>query len=181
MTDPAAPRLFVLADRAFWLIWLGFPVLLWLAVQNVLQTPERLAALAPDQAACLNALPMVTRFSMPGQLAFWAAFAVEFAVYLVLLALAHRVIHRCAEGRVFVAEMIGLLRLIGLIIAIWPLVDLVMSNAAMAVFVALGDVATFQPVFALDLPVVGVGLLLIVMASAMRQAVRLRQDAELTI
>jgi hypothetical protein len=42
-------------------------------------------------------------------------------------------------------------------------------------------VMTYSPDFALDLPVIGVGLLLITIAAAMRMAVQLHQDAELTI
>jgi hypothetical protein len=46
---------------------------------------------------------------------------------------------------------------------------------------ASGDSAVFLPTYALDLPVVGVGLLLLAIAYAMRQAVALHRDAALTI
>lgn len=181
MTDLAAQRLFRLLDRAFWLIWLGFPVLIWILVRQTLDAPAQLAALAPDQAACLEALPMVAHFSLPGRLAFWGQFGVNMAVYAVLLVLTHQIIHRCATGQVFVATMITALRRIGLVIAVYPLVDLGLTNLAVFVYAQAGDVATWLPDFALDLPVIAVGLLLVTMAAAMRMAVRLHQDAELTI
>ena len=103
------------------------------------------------------------------------------AVYAVLLVLTHQIIHRCATGQVFVATMITALRRIGLVIAVYPLVDLGLTNLAVFVYAQAGDVATWLPDFALDLPVIAVGLLLVTMAAAMRMAVRLHQDAELTI
>jgi hypothetical protein len=181
MKDLAAQRLFHLLDRALWLIWLGFPVLVWIMVRQILDAPAQLAALAPEQAACLKGLPMVANFSAPSQTAFWGQFAVEMAVYAVLLWMAHRVIHRCATGQVFVAAMIGTLRRIGLVIALYPLVELVLTNLTMLVYLLVGDLATYLPDFALNLPVIGVGLLLVTMAAAMRMAVDLHRDAELTI
>jgi hypothetical protein len=103
------------------------------------------------------------------------------ALFAVLLAMAHAVIHRCATGRVFVAGMIGTLHRIGLLIIAFPVIDLLLQNLTMWVYVRTGDVMTFSPEFALDVPVIGVGLLLITMAAAMRMAVQLHQDAELTI
>ena len=44
-----------------------------------------------------------------------------------------------------------------------------------------GDLPGFAPTFALDLPTLGVGLLLLTMAMAMGQAMVLQQDADLTI
>lgn len=181
MKDQAAMRLFFWADRAFWLIWLGFPVLIWVAVRGVLTAPEQLAVLAPDQAACLAGLPLVVNFSPVGRAVFWSGFAIEFAIFAILLLLAHRVIHRCAMGEVFVLPMIGSLRLIGTLIALFPLLDLAITNLSMLVYVAIGDIPVFEPNFALDVTVIGMGLLMVVMAAAMRMAVRLHRDAELTI
>ena len=181
MTAAHPHRIFVWLDRAFWLIWLGFPVLIWLLVSEIRSAPEQLAEINPEAADCIAKLPQIAGFSATGQFAFWAAFGIEFVVYAVLLALAHGVIHRCATGRVFVDEMIGALRLIGLIIASWPLADLVLQNVTGAVLAWTGDLPAFSATVALDLPVLGVGLLMVTMSVAMAQAVRLREDADLTI
>lgn len=102
-------------------------------------------------------------------------------VYTVLLALAHQVMHRCATGRVFVAAMIVSLRRIGMIIAAFPFIDLVLQNLSLWDYLQTGNLLFFSPSFALDVPVIGVGLLLVTMAAAMRMAVDLHSDAELTI
>jgi Protein of unknown function (DUF2975) len=181
MEDAATHRLFLWLDRAFWLIWLGFSVLIWLSVQAVLNAPDEILALAPDQAACLADLPMVASFSTAGRWIFWGGFGYQVAFYAVILGMAHQVIHRCATGRVFVDRMISTLRTMGWLIALFPVIDLILANLALLAFVATGDMPVFQPNYGLDIPVIGVGLMLVTIAAAMRMAVQLHQDAELTI
>jgi len=181
MVDSATRQLFIWLDRAFWLIWIGFPVFVWLIVDGIMSIPGQLAKMVPDQAACIAKLPQVMNFSLMGRTVFWSVFALELAFYAALLVMAHRVIHHCATGRLFMAGMIGTLRAIGMTIAVFPVLDLMLGNLAMAAYTANGDLPVFLPDFALDLPVMGIGLLLITMAAAMRTAVRLHRDAELTI
>jgi hypothetical protein len=181
MDDMATRRIFLWLDRAFWLIWLGFPVLVWLIVDGIMGIPGQLAETVPEQAACIAKLPQVMNFSAAGQGVFWTVFGLQIAFYAALLFMAHRIIHHCARGQVFMQGMIGMLRTIGLTIAVFPVVDLVLENLSAAVYVLTGDLPIFLPNFALDLPVIGVGLLMVTMALAMRMAARLRQDAELTI
>jgi hypothetical protein len=179
--EPKAERLFIWLDRGFWLVWAGFPWLVWSVVHGTLTAPDQLAAQLPDQAACIASLPNVTTLHGWSQVAFWGTFLVENAVYIVLLAHAHLVIHRCARGQVFVAPMITILRRIGAIITGFPVLDLALSNLTNWTLYDMGDTAVFQPSFALDVPVVGVGLLLLAIAYAMRQGVALHRDASLTI
>ena len=156
-------------------------VFIWQLVREVQNAPATLAALAPDQAVCLAGLPQIARFSTAGQVMFWGGFAVEIAIYAVILLLAHQVIHRCAAGWVFVGGMITSLQMIGIIIAAFPLIDLVIVNLSAWVYVRSGDMIAFSGSYALDVPVMGVGLLLVTMAAAMRMAVRMHEDAALTI
>ncbi len=181
MTDPKTQRLFHWLDRSFWLIWPGYLVLIWLLVREVQSSPATLAALAPDQAACLAALPQPALFSPAGRAVFWGGFAVEMAIYAILLFMAHQVIHRCATSRIFVEEMITTLRRIGLMIAAFPLIDLLIQNVSAWAYVQTGDMIIFSGAYALNVPILGVGLLLVTMAAAMKMAVQLHQDAELTI
>ena len=111
----------------------------------------------------------------------WSVFGIQMLPDTVLLALAHQVAHRCATGRVFMAAMIVSLRRIGMIIAAVPFIDLVLQNLSLWAYVQTGDLPYFSPGIALDVPVIGVGLLLVTMAAAMRRAVDLHSDAELTI
>ena len=181
MTDPKSQRLFRWINWAFYLIWLCFPVFIWTVVRQIMDGPAQLVALAPDQAACLQELPQVALFSAAGRLVFWTTFAIDIAVYAVLLALAHQIVYRCATGKVFVSSMIGSLRMIGTVIAIYPFADLLLQNLSLWAFVKSGDLPFFSPTFTLDVTVIGVGLLFVTMAMAMRMAVNMHADAELTI
>ncbi|MFM2388619.1 MAG: hypothetical protein RLZZ437_174 [Pseudomonadota bacterium] len=147
----------------------------------MLDAPAALAALAPEQAACLQGLPQLGMFSQTGQIIFWAGFAFQIAIFAVILALAHQVIHRCATGQVFVDRMISLLQRIGIIIAAFPLLDLVIQNLSAWAYVQTGDLFVFAGSYALDVTVVGVGLLLVTLAAAMQMAVQMHEDAALTI
>jgi hypothetical protein len=181
MTDHTTNRLFYWLDRTFWLIWLGFPLFVWLLVQSVLDAPTQLMAQAPKEMACLADLRLPATFSPVGQWMFWSAFAVQMALLATLLVMAHAVVHRCATGRVFVSGMIRTLHGIGVLIVAIPVVDLLLQNVSTWVYVQTGDLQVFTANFALDVPVIGVGLLLVTIAAAMRMAVQLHQDAALTI
>lgn len=174
-------RLFRRLDRAFWLIWLAFPAVLFAEAVAIRRQDETLAAVAPQAAACLADLPQVDRFSAAGQAVFWSLFAAQALVYALLLGLAHRVIRRCAAGEIFVAEVMRTMRAIGLIITALPIALLALDSAALAALVALGDLHAFSPSLDLDLPTLGAGLLFLTLAAAMRQAMALREDADLTI
>lgn len=134
-----------------------------------------------DQAACIAKLPSPDAISLLPRLAFWVGPMAEFGVNPLLRVLAHVVIHRCAIGQIFVDSMIRLLARIAIIISVWPVRDSTIANFSDWALSAGRDEATFQPVLALDLPMPGVGLLLMVLAHAMRMAVALQQDAALTI
>lgn len=167
-------------DQAFWLIWLAFPVLVAMSARDVLTLRARVAA-DPDFGACAGIAPDVAGFGPLAALIYWSVFSIEFAFYATLLFLAHRVIRQCAHGEPLVARMIGTLRSVGLLIAVWPVADLVLANGLMAGLGALGELPFWEPVLLPDLATLGVGLLFLTMAGAMAQAVALREDADLTI
>ena len=174
-------RLFRWLDRAFWAVWIGFPVFAAVVVTDILRARDRIASAMPEAAACLADLPDPARFTATGQALFWGAIALHFAIYAGLLALGHAVVRDCARGRVFVAPLVARLQALGALVAAYPLVDLAVSNGLGAALAATGDLPAFAPDLALDVTVLGVGLLLLALATAMAAALRLREDADLTI
>lgn len=174
-------RLFRWLDRAFWAVWLGFPVYVAVVVSDILWSRARIEEAMPGMAACMDDLPDPTRFSAFGQALFWGAIALHFAFYAGILALGHAVIRDCARDRIFVAPLIARLKTVGALVAAYPLLDLALSNGVAAALAATADLPGFVPDLAFDVTVLGVGLLLLALASAMAAALRLRQDADLTI
>lgn len=173
--------LFMWLDRAFRAVWLAFPVNVWITVREILGQADLLGELAPDQAACVAAIPFVQNLSPAGKRAFWAYFTLSFAFYAALLAMAHGVVRSCARGVLFVTPLIRLLGWIALVVTLFPVADLLLSNFVQALLFGTGDLPVFLPDPAFDVTVLGVGLRLLTIALAMRQAMQLHRDAELTI
>lgn len=178
MMGVASQRVFRTLERAFWGLWLLFPVYVVVLVREILADP---VAAYPGLADCAAAIPQVATFGLAGQVIFWSGFALHLAVFAALVALAHAVVRSCARGRTFVAPLVRHLRNIGWIVVCYPVLDLLLLNLTGAALEATGDMPGFAPTFALDLPTLGVGLLLLTMAMAMDQAMVLQQDADLTI
>jgi hypothetical protein len=174
------PR-FRLMERLFRLVWVAFPLYVGFQVWQVLTLPNKLANLDPKLAACMQQLPLVPHFSLGGKVVYWIAFTMEMSVYFALLLLAHRVLARAARGQIFIPELASTLKTIALIITLLPLFDLVLQNALLAILAGLGDMPFYSPSFDFDVTIFGVGLLMLTISSAMREAVRLREDADLTI
>jgi len=174
-------RLFLWLDRCFWAVWLGFPIYAGVVVSDILRARAMIADTVPETAICLADLPDPTRFSVSGQVLFWGWITLHFVFYAGVLALGHAVVRDCTRGRIFVAPLIARIKLIGVLVAAYPLLELALANAVAAALAAMGDLPTFAPELAFDVTVLGVGLLLLALASAMAAALRLREDADLTI
>lgn len=178
MTGIASQRVFRVLEKAFWALWLFFPVYVVVLVREILADP---VAAYPGLAECAGVIPQVAGFGLAGQAVFWSGFALHLVVFAALVALAHAVVRSCARGRMFVAPLVRHLRHIGWIVVCYPVLDLAVVNLSGMALEATGDLPGFAPTFALDLPTLGVGLLLLTMAMAMGQAMVLQQDADLTI
>jgi len=181
VTVPAGSlRLFRLLDRLFWLVWLGLPFMIYMTVRTA--DGAQLDALfdAADQA-CMEAAPTLGRMSAAGRSIWWTALIVQYSIYAVLLFLAHRMIHRFAGGRILVTETLGGLRGVALIITAYPFYDLVSRNLLTFGLATTGDLKAFLPDPGIDVTVLGVGLLILTLVAALRHAVTLQQDADLTI
>ena len=88
-------------DRLFWLAWLALPLMVWMSY-SASGDPAALAAELP--AECLKFLPSPERMSPEGRALYWGLFLFQLSIYVVLLGALHLVVHRFAQGRIFVAE-----------------------------------------------------------------------------
>jgi hypothetical protein len=116
-----------------------------------------------------------------GRTLYWIFYFSDFVVYAIGLALGHWVIHRAARGRLFAADIRAAVRLLGWILVIWPLIGLGLNNLINLAFAERPGADPFTPTFIPDVVVFGFGLFLLAIAAALAEAIRLRQDADLTI
>ncbi len=174
-------RQFVWLDRLCWLAWLVFPFLIWSTYQS-LNDANALQAQLPDiDPNCVKSLPQVPSFSPLGKAATFGYLAAQYVIYAVLLALAHLTIHRCAVGKIFVADTLKTLGIAGAIIVAWPFVDLALGNLHALLLYRTGDLKSFTPNYLFDVAPFGVGLLILTMRAVIRHAIALKQDNDLTI
>ncbi len=174
-------KIFVLLDRALWLAWLALPVIAWLTYQAVMTPSAFMVDLAKISTACADLLPQVEKFSSPGKVAVAIFFVLEFAVYAVILALAHLTIHKFAQGQMFVAGVLRALGQLGLVVSLWPFYSLISENLLNYIATRTGDIRVFQPNYILDVAPLGVGLLIITLWIAFRRAIAMKQENDLTI
>jgi Protein of unknown function (DUF2975) len=173
-----AAKIYRVLDRLFWLIWIGFPVIIWLTYRAVLDQSALRAELPPS---CADAAPQVANFSGAGKTVVAAYFIGQFLFYGILLALAHVTIHRFAKGEVFVSNTLRFLTQLGILVALWPFFDLAASNLLAYGIKATGDMKSFTPNFVFDVGPFGVGLLILTIRSALGRAIQMKQENDLTI
>jgi Protein of unknown function (DUF2975) len=178
---PANSRWYTLLDRAFWLIWLFFPLLIWMVLRSANDEAALKEQLPNLDPACLAALPQTANFSTAGLWASNGYIVWQLALYAALLFIAHRTVHRCAQGRIFVDDTLKALHAVGMIIIAFPLVDLILINALAFFLVVTGDLPSFTPNFLFDIAPFGVGLLILTMRMVIQHAIALKQDHDLTI
>ena len=174
-------RFFVWLDRLFWLVWLAFPVLVWMTYDS-LSDPSALQEQLPELGAeCAGKVPQVANFSFAGKAVTFAYFSFQYIVYAVLLGFAHVTIHRCATGNVFVANTLKTFGILGAIIVAWPFADLAAANLANYAVHLTGDLQVFTPAYMFDVGPFGIGLLLLTMRTVLEHAIMLKHDSDLTI
>lgn len=171
-------RTFRRIDRAFWLVWLLFPLTF---LQSTGFGPATLMSEADIDAAAACVGLAMSPLSPAGQALFWVRFGAEFMVYGTGLALAHWIIHRAASGRVLADEVLWAVRAMGLLLLIWPLVGLASDNMTLYAIAQSPGGPAFAPIWIPDIIVMGFGLFFLMLALVLQEAVTLKQDAALTI
>lgn len=168
-------------DRVFWLAWAGFPVMIWLAYVSASDPASSVVGMTPEQAKCLEILPQPTHMSPLGKVIYWALFSFQLSIYVVLLTILHRIIHRFSRGRIFVSESLASLQWIGVVLIIWPFLMTVVSNLAAFGLKARGDIQVFLPSYVVDIGPVAVGMFLIALRYVLEHGIALKSENDLTI
>lgn len=168
-------------DRVFWLAWAGFPVMVWFAYVSANDPASSVVGMTPEQAKCLEILTQPTNMSPIGKVIYWTLFAFQLSIYVVLLSILHRIIHRFARDRIFVSETLASLQWIGVALIIWPFLQMVVTNLAAFGLKARGDIQVFLPSYVVDIGPVAVGMFLIALRYVLEHGIALKSENDLTI
>jgi hypothetical protein len=178
----ARQRWFRRLDLAFWMIWAAFPVVIWLAIRaNTTASASIAASLSPEQAKCAGIVSNPLDMSRQGQLLFWALFSFQLSFFAVLIGILHRMVYRFARGRIFVSETLQGVWWMGIILVIWPFIDLATSNAVAYALHEIGDIKFFLPSYNLDIGTIAGGVFLMALKFVIEHAILLQSENELTI
>jgi hypothetical protein len=180
-TLAATLRLFRRLERLFWLVWLVYPATIAIAVWQTLDVSYIKAMMKTDPAGCVESLPILANFSVPGKIAFWLLFASTHLFFISMLILVHRAIRRFARGEIFVLTTLGSVRSLGLLIVGWAVYESACDNLLLYLLYRLGDIQTYRPSYSLDVPTLAVGLFILTFKFILERAVRLQEDVDLTI
>jgi hypothetical protein len=174
------PGWFRLIDKAFWLVWLGFPVMILVSIthNNRSQVAKTIPA---DRAQCLDLMPDPATMSATGKVIYWGLFAFELSIYVVLLATLHVIIHRFASGRIYVRETLQSLSWIGAVLIVWPFLDVVVPDLAAYVLHQRGDITYFAPTYVVDVGPIAVGVFLFAFRTMLEHAMAMKSEHDLTI
>jgi len=169
-------------DLAFWAIWAALPVVVWLAyLRSTTASASIAASLGPDQVKCAGLVANPHEMSRPGQLLFWTLFALQLSFFAVLIGILHRMVHRFARGRIFASETLQGVWWMGIILVIWPFIDLITSNAVAYALHEIGDVKFFLPSYNVDIGTIAGGMFLMALKFVIEHAILLQSENELTI
>lgn len=175
-------RWFRRLDLAFWAIWAALPVVVWLAYRaNTTASASIAASLSPENAKCAGLVANPLDMSPHGQSLFWALFALQLSFFAVLIGILHRMVHRFASGRIFVAETLQGVWWMGIILVIWPFVDLTSSNTVAYLLHEFGDIKFFLPSYNVDIGTIAGGVFLMALKFVIEHAILLQSENELTI
>ena len=169
-------------DRAFWVIWAAFPVVLWLAYHHTTTAAGTIAeSLTAEQAKCASIVVNPLTMSALGQMLFWSLFALGVSFYAVLIGMLHRMVNRFASGRIFVSETLQGVWWMGIFLVVWPFVDTITTNAVLFVLYRTGDVKFFLPNYNVDVGTIAGGVFLMALKFVIEHAILLQSENELTI
>lgn len=184
MTTAAAAsrqRWFLLLDRAFCVVWMALPLLIWASL-NVANDPSQITEQLPaDLANCSQLVADPSRMSPAGRVMYWGLFAFQISIYFVLLGFLHVVMHRFAKGRIFAGETLTTVRNLGLILIAWPVLETAVTNAVAFGLKTMGDIPLFVPSYAIDVAPIAVGLFLLALRYVLEHAIAIQSENDLTI
>jgi len=172
---------FVMLDRLFWLVWLGLPVMIWVAYSTANDPSEVVAQLPPGLAQCASLIAHPATMSPLGRALYWGLFCLQISIYFVLLGALHLVVNRFARGRIFVSETLATVFWLGVTLIVWPFVDTAATQFVLAALKARGDVPVYLEKYAIDVAPVAVGLFLVALSYVLDHAMAMKSENDLTI
>lgn len=174
-------RWFRIFDKAFWLIWLGFPLMMWLVYLTNTNAPQIGEQLPTEYKNCVALMPTPQTMQGLSAAIFWGMFVFNFSIYVIVLTVFHVIVHRFACGQIYVSETLASLQLVAIALIAWPFLDSLVQNAGLYALHQRGDLPIYLPNMVIDIGPVAIGVFLLAIKLMLNHAIALKSEHDLTI
>ena len=175
MSENTSLRLFKRINLIFWGIWLVIPFMIVASTYFWDQT----VIFSGIDNGCTEAASKI--LSEKGKMAALLFFTFDTMLYLILFALMHVMVNDCAKGRIFIDRSISIMGYIAGIIIIWPFLTIATFNLTKYFLYSIGDLPEFKPEYTIDVVMIGAGFFFLMLRFVLLHALKLHEDAKLTI
>jgi Protein of unknown function (DUF2975) len=173
-------RWFNFMDKAFWLLWIAFPITFGVIVWIILDPHTYQTGLTAAQITCLGDFKTPLTYSPLGKFAFWSNFVFDFVFYACLLFILHSTIHRFARGNIFDGHTLRNMQWLGVILIGYPIFKFLTVYTMAEILRATGDAAeSFGNFF--DVGPIAVGVFIMSIKFVLQNAMTLKSENDLTI
>lgn len=175
MSEDKSLKLFKRINLIFWGIWLLIPF--YIAASTYFW--DQTVIFSGLGEGCTEAASRV--LSEKGKIAALLFFTFDTMLYLILFALMHVMVNDCAKGRVFIGKSVSTMGYIAVLIIIWPFLNIVTFNLTKYFLFSIGDLPAFKPEYSIDVVMIGAGFFFLMLRFVLLHALKLHEDAKLTI
>lgn len=173
-------RWFNIMDKAFWLLWIAFPISFAFIASLFLDPHTYQTGFTPAQIACLGDFKTPLNYSLLGKSVFWSKFVFDFVFYGCLLFILHSTIHRFAKGNIFDSYTLRNMHWLGVILIAYPIIAFLLVYVMSTILRATGDAnELIGNIF--DIAPIAVGVFIMSIKFVLQNAMTLKSENDLTI
>jgi hypothetical protein len=171
---PIKPSTFKWLDAMFWGIWLLMPFIIWQDVNPIWSLPYSYEEYNVGP-------PNVAAYSTQGKVLVYLATGLDSLFDLLILSLMHRLVRQFKRGELLIETTLCTMKYMACICITMPVVEILFYNLNGYLLYRLGDIPAWQPLYALQVMLVALGLFLFALQMLIQHAVALQKDVDLTV
>jgi hypothetical protein len=168
-------KTFKVINLLFWAIWVAIPF----CIAASTDFWDKAIVFSGIESGCTEAA--TKELSDAGKTAAFLFFVFDTLVYLILFGLMHIMVRDCAKGRLFINRSISIMGYIAAVVFVWPFLTLITFNLARYYLVTTGDLPIFKAEYQLEPIMIGAGLFFFVLRLVLQHALKMHEDAKLTV
>jgi len=162
-------------ERAFWVIWAIAPIILIVVIVEIWAMPY----------AIFDGMELtdvsIKSFSSLGQVLAGIEFVIDASAYIAIVAMMHILVRRFTKEGGLVKPTLQTMKNIATFLLVYAFVQVMTYNINLYVLFKIGDLPEWDPLFYIDMIILAFSLTLFSLRILIREAINLREDADLTI